>query len=269
MNTRFQAPFFKGRKPRVIAHRGSSGTYPENTLLSFVQAVNDGADVLELDVHLSADGQVVVLHDRTVDRTTDGEGLVHEHRFEALRQLDAGYKFSCDGGLTFPFRGKGIAIPTLEEVIEACPSMPLNIELKSRDSRLVSAVAAILEGTGKLDSVLLSSTDNRQMRSLRSRMPISNWGFSRREALRFLLRTWLRLPFVFGKMPAPVLQLPLKYKGWTVVLPSVVRAAHRFGMEIHVWTVNDQVQMQRLLKMGVDGIITDHPAVLRRLVNQF
>ena len=119
-------------RPLVFAHRGGGGLFPENTLEAFKYSAEMGVDVLELDIHSTADGKLVVMHDATVDRTTDGNGRVNELTFDQLKKLDAGYKFTNDGGKTFPFRGKNITVPTLDEVFSAFPAMTFNIEPKQQ-----------------------------------------------------------------------------------------------------------------------------------------
>ena len=117
----------------VFAHRGGGGLYPENTLEAFRYSAKIGVDVLELDVHSTSDGALVVMHDGSVDRTTDGSGKISEMTLEAVKKLDAGYKFSSDNGLSFPFRGKGITIPTLQEIFDALPEMTFNVEPKQAE----------------------------------------------------------------------------------------------------------------------------------------
>src|SRR5262245_34337183 len=119
---------FQGPKPRLFGHRGAAGVAPENTMVSFRRALDDGVDVLELDVHASADGEILIMHDPTLERTTDGDGDVRARPWAELRRLDAGHRFTPDGGRTHPFRGQGITIPRLVDLITECPDVPLNIE---------------------------------------------------------------------------------------------------------------------------------------------
>ena len=126
-------PFLAGGNPLVMAHRGGQGLWPPNTLFAFERAVEMGADILEMDIHASADGVLIVHHDDTVDRTTNGSGAIRDHTLTELKELDAGYHWSADGGETYPFRGKGMRIPTLEEVLEAFPKTRLNIDIKPDD----------------------------------------------------------------------------------------------------------------------------------------
>src|SRR6185369_11672155 len=123
-------PAFPGPLPRAFGHRGAAGVAPENTIVSFRRGCADGADVLELDVHATADGEIVVLHDPTLERTTDGAGAVAALRFAEIERLDAGHRFTPDGGRTFPFRGTGVRVPRLGDLLREFPGMPLNIEIK-------------------------------------------------------------------------------------------------------------------------------------------
>lgn len=260
--------FFGTRRPRVIAHRGSSGTHPENTMVAFQQAVEDGADILEMDVHLTRDRHVVVCHDPTVDRTTDGSGRIANMTLAELTALDAGYRFSADGGKTFPFRGQGVRIPTFEEILAAFPQMPMNVEIKVNDPRLVGT---FLDMLGKHDRfkdvmVLVAAEAAELMSRVRAQQPLAVTGHSSPEVKRFLALSLLHLPGLF-KPKAPAMQVPYRRNWFRVVTPSFVRHAHRLGMEVHVWTINQESDMTDLLQMGADGLFTDFPGRMRRLVD--
>lgn len=260
--------FFGGRHPRVIAHRGASGTCPENTLVAFERAVADGADILEMDVRLTADGHVVVIHDPTVDRTTDGQGPVASLTLAEIQKLDAGFRFTRDGGKTFPFRGKGVTIPTLESVLVAFPTMPMNVEVKVDDPELARKFIELLTRYGRLQDimVLVAAEPNKLMHKLRAAAPDAVTGHAYWEVIRYLVCSTLRLPWLF-KPKAPAMQVPEKSGPLLIATPSFVRHAHRLGMEVHVWTINDESEMRRLLYMGVDGLFTDYPGRMRRLVD--
>ncbi|MEA2625619.1 MAG: glycerophosphoryl diester phosphodiesterase, partial [Candidatus Binatota bacterium] len=146
--------YFAGPRPRIFGHRGAAGVAPENTLASFQRALDDGAEILELDVHATRDGEVVVIHDPTVDRTTDGHGAVRDLTLADLGRLDAGHAFLRDGG--FPFRGSGIRVPTLAEVIDEFPTVPLNVEIKQREPEIEAVVAALVARRGAMKRVMLA-----------------------------------------------------------------------------------------------------------------
>lgn len=258
-------PYLQGDRPLVLAHRGGADLAPENTMAAFQNAVDLGVDILELDVHTTADGTVVVIHDESVDRTTDGTGAVHDSTLADLRQLDAGYDFSPDNGQTFPFRGQGIGIPTLEEVFAAFPDMRINIEIKQSDPPIEAAVLEVIERAGAQQRVLVGSEYDDVMARFRSLAPDIATSAATNEVRNFYLAQLLRVSAIYRPL-ADAFQVP-EYSGSThVVTPSFVDAAHHHGVKVHVWTVNDAETMQRLLDIGVDGIITDRPDVALEVV---
>jgi glycerophosphoryl diester phosphodiesterase len=262
---------FSDKLPRVIGHRGAAALCPENTIVSFTQAVKDGADILELDVRLTADGEVVVIHDATVDRTTDGVGKVSEITLSHLRKLDAGYRFTQDGDKSFPFRNRHVRIATLAEVLRSFPETPLIIELKGESKRLVDAVVSLLASYGRMydGSVLIAGFKHSVLQRMRRAAPCLASACSVREITVAVLRSRLR---VSRQRPRPrsrmrALQVPLKKRSVKIVTPRFIRHAHYLGLEVHVWTIDDDREMQRLLDLGVDGIFTNNPALLRRVVD--
>lgn len=244
--------------PRNIAHRGGSRLAPENTLPAFANAVAIGADVLELDVRRTSDGVVVLLHDPSVDRTTDGVGYLNEMTFAELQQLDAGYQFTPDGGATFPFRGMGIRVPTLQQVLEANPGRYFDIEIKDA----VLTVAPVLELIGSLamaDRVLLASIYDDVALELRTKAPEVLASMTASELLAFNnLTADEEASYV---SPAPIAQAPFVY-----ATPELLARAKRHHIHVHVWTVDDRDTMVDFLGRGVDGIITNDPATLRDVI---
>lgn len=260
-------PYLQSDRPLVLAHRGGAALAPENTLVAFQNAVNLGADALELDVHTTADGAVVVIHDDTVDRTTDGKGAVHDLTLAELRQLDAGYHFTPDDGQTFPYRGQGVTIPTLEEVLTAFPDMRVNIEIKQTDPPMEAAVKGVIDRAGAQDRVLVGSEHDDVLDRFRALAPAIATSAATGEVRTFYLAQLLRISAIYRPV-ADAFQVP-EYSGSThVVTPSFIDAAHHHGAKVHVWTVNDAETMRRLLDMGVDGIITDRPDVAVAVVNE-
>lgn len=264
------AAYFSGRRPRVLGHRGTAGTHPENTLVSFRQALADGADVLEMDVHLTKDKQVVVCHDATVDRTTNGRGKIAEMTLAEIRKLDAGYRFKPQSQAAFTFRGQGIGIPTFEEVLSEFPNAPMNVEIKANSQELVNLFFAALKKHGRMNdvTVLVAGNVHSLVRKIRRKTHLKMTGFSRREVAVFMLLTRLGLGHRFKPRGGRAFQVPVNRGRLKIVTPKFVRAAHKLGLEVHVWTINDEKDMQRLLDMGVDGLFTDFPGVMRRLVDQ-
>jgi glycerophosphoryl diester phosphodiesterase len=242
----------------VIGHRGNRAHAPENTIESFAQAASAGADALELDVRLSADGTPVVIHDPTVTRTTDGVGDVARMSFAEIRELDAGARFTLDQGKNYPYRGVGHRIPSLDEVLEAFPSMPLIIEIKT--AQATAAVRRSIEARNAEPRVLVDSFDPAALRVFAdSKIPV---GASRPDVVRAMIEVLLRLPvtpFAFRAFC-----VPLEYYG----LPLPVRRFARVGPSqncvTHVWTVNDPKVATSLWLDGINGIISDDPAAMLR-----
>jgi glycerophosphoryl diester phosphodiesterase len=251
-------PYTDTREVLVIAHRGGRGLWPENTMYAFEQAARMGVDVLEFDVHTTADSVLVVIHDDTVDRTTDGTGRVEDLPFEALRRLDAGYRWSGDGQKTFPYRGRGLTIPTLEEALEAFPGRRMNIELKSSGMAVVERFVRTIREHQRIDRTLVASFNGETIGYLRGRHPTLATAATAREAVSFLVLHALRLDVVY--IPAAqAFQVPPSLFGVPFVDRRYVRNAHRHNMDVHVWTINDPEVMRRLIDAGVDGIMTDYP----------
>ncbi|HEY8482990.1 MAG TPA: glycerophosphodiester phosphodiesterase [Longimicrobiales bacterium] len=247
--------------PHLIAHRGGAGLAPENTLAAFRQAVEVWeADLIELDVHASADGHCVVIHDPTVDRTTDGTGAVAELTLDELRRLDAGYRFTLDG-CTYPFRGQGFTVPTIDEVLEALPETRFVVEVK-----VAAAQRPLFEAirrAGAEDRVIVAA-ESESARTLFGtyRGPKSA---SAAQLRRFYLLHRLRLAR-FWKLGVDAAQVPEWWGGTRVVSPRFIRDLHAQGIPVHVWTVNETEDMHRLLDWGVDGIVTDRPDRLAQVL---
>jgi glycerophosphoryl diester phosphodiesterase len=252
--------FFAPPRPRVFGHRGAAGVAPENTLPSFALATALGATYLELDVHATADGEIVVLHDPLCERTTDGTGSVAAQPWSAIAALDAGYRFTHDGQ-SFPYRGQGVRIPRLAEVVAAFPAQCFNIEIKQGDPPIVDAVVAVLDEAGCLDRVLLAAEHDEIMAAIRDavgeRVPT---GMSVGDAFAFFDRVQ-RDEWIGYTAPGAALQIPPRHGALELVTPATLAAAHRVGLEIHVWTINDAPEIERLLALGVDGIMSDLPGL--------
>jgi glycerophosphoryl diester phosphodiesterase len=250
--------------PLLIAHRGGSGLAPENTLAAFSSAVERwGADMIELDVHATRDGECAVIHDATVDRTTDGTGRVADMTLDQLRSLDAGYRFTPDGGETFPFRDTGVVIPTLDEVLEALPATPITVEVKAG-----AAQAPLFRAVDRLAAhhrVVAAGMHDRDRTAFASYSgPVS----ASTEQLR---RFYVRHRLFIGRFlppPADVVQVPETWEGRRVVTPRFVRDLRSRHIPVHVWTVDDPADMRRLLDWGVAGIITDRPDILARVLQE-
>lgn len=250
--------------PAIIGHRGAAGLAPENTLPAFEAALRYGATWLQLDLRRSADGELVVIHDATVDRTTDGRGAVREMTLAQLKRLDAGFRFSPDGRF-FPFRGQGVTVPTLEQVLTAFPGARFRIDIQADDPDSVDALVSMLTRLGARDRVVVASPHPRVLQRLRAEAPDIPTAAPVDEAIRTALLQRLGL----GSLMRPigqVLALPERYRGVPLVTEGLVRTARRWGVTVHVEGVNDPHRMRYYAAMGVDGIVTDYPDRLAAVV---
>jgi len=258
-------PVLDRARPLVFAHRGGAGLRPENTLAAFDHGLAVGADGLELDVHLSRDGEVVVCHDATLDRTTDASGAVRERTADELAQVDAGHHFGAEQG--YPFRGQRVGIPRLRDVLARYPGVPMIVELKGRDPELARAAVAVARDAGAVDRVCFGGFVAETMEAARAAGPGLVTGACTPE-----VRRALTLSKVWLWPPRPVydaLQVPERSGGVQVVSPRFVGAAHRSGVPVQVWTVNDEADMWRLLAWGVDALISDRPDVATEVVRRW
>jgi glycerophosphoryl diester phosphodiesterase len=256
-------PFLAGA-PLLIAHRGGMGLAPENTLVAFHRAVRWWAsDMIELDVHISRDGEAVAVHDATVDRTTDSRGPVDDLSFAELRELDAGYRFSVDGGATYPFRGQGVQIPSLDEVLRALPATRMIVEIK--DGRVQERVAETIRAHRAAHRVLVAAADLGHRRRLASYPGPVSASASELKAFHLLHRFHATGLF---QARFDAVQIPQENDGAEVVNARLVQEAHALNLPVHVWTVNHPGDMRRLLEWGVDGIITDRPDLLAEILHE-
>jgi len=229
-----------------IAHRGASGTFPENTLSAFRAAIDAGADMCELDVQLTRDGAVVVIHDDTVERTTDGKGEVAKLTLEELKRLDAGVKFK--GGAI-----KGERIPTLDEVFEITGGKcGLNIELKA--AGVENQVAQIMQARNAFGDSIVSSFD---------------WDYLKKiQQLHFNIRVGL----LAEEKPVDLMMNAVAMRAhsinprWDMVTADLCKAAHERGLMVYTWTVDADARMRALIECGVDGIMTNYPERLRKVL---
>jgi glycerophosphoryl diester phosphodiesterase len=241
----------------IIGHRGNAAHAPENTLESFRQAVALGVDALELDVHLSGDGHVVVIHDPTIDRTTDGSGRIDRKSLAEIRQADAGARFTRDRGVSFPYRGQGIQVPTLDAVLGEFPTVPLLIEVKADDA--AAQVRALIDRHGAGDRCIVASFRETAMEAFHG-SGIAQGG-SRRDTARLLLPALVRAPV--SRPGFNVLCMPPRHRGLPLPVAGYVRILEPLGIPVHCWTIDDPGDARRLRRKGVRGIISNDPGAIR------
>jgi glycerophosphoryl diester phosphodiesterase len=245
-------------RPLVFAHRGGGGLYPENTLEAFKYSAAMGVDVLELDVHSTADGTLVVMHDSLVDRTTNGSGQVNQMTLAELKKLDAGYHFTPDDGKTFPFRGKGITVPTLQEIFDALPDKTFNVEPKQAAPSVTKPLCEILRARKMTDKVIVGSFRQTAIDEFRAQCTEVATAATPAEVRDFLAMYKVGLGASYSP-PMQVLQIPERLGSLQIVSKDFIETARKLNLKVHVWTINDAEDMQRLIEMRVDGIMTDYP----------
>ncbi len=261
-------PYLDLPGPWVVAHRGGSALAPENTFAAFDRDAQLGVDAIEIDVRLSSDGVVLVFHDEDTARLTGEPGTIEARTAEEVAALDAAFSFSRDGGRTFPLRGEGLSIPTFAGTLGRYPRMRLNVDAKSEDPRLVEALARDVAAAGAVERVCVGSFFDIQAERLGRLLP---------EAARYLPQDAATCHVLAAKSGAAgagcpfgydLADLPHRLGVMTVVDARVVDYFHRRGMPVHVWTVDDEREMRDLLALGVDGIVTDRPDVLARVLGR-
>lgn len=227
---------------------------------AFSGAVDLGFKHLETDIHITRDGVPVCIHDDTVDRTTDGIGDVSNLAFDELQELDAGYRHGGRDG--YAFRGKGLTVPSLEEVLDTFPDVNLVVDMKI--DGCADPLAGLLDRLDAHERLIVGSFSDERIDVFRD----ASTGRVATSTGTAQSRMWVLASRVGRgvKGEAKALQLPTQIRGVTVVDEKLVQAAHEDGLQVHVWTVNDRAEMERLLDIGVDGVITDRPDVLKELL---
>jgi glycerophosphoryl diester phosphodiesterase len=239
----------------IIGHRGASAEAPENTLPAFLLAIEQGVDAIELDVHVTADDIPVVMHDPTVMRTTSGEGAIATMSFRRLREVDAGARFTPDGGATYPYRDTGVRVPTVEEVLTAIPAdMPMLIEVKAIHAQW--ALRRVLERFKAAPRCIVAAFEAGSLNAFLE--PPFTCGASRRDLLQLMARTAAGLKP--GRVPYRAICPPNEYYNVPVPIGLIVRGARHLKVPVHVWTVDEPREARRLWGQGVNGIISNAPS---------
>lgn len=259
-------PFVRNMlRPAHVSHRGGSLVAPENTLAAFRSAIERYAtDQLEMDVRLTRDGVPVIVHDDTVDRTTNGNGAVAELTWAEVQRLDAGYGFTPDGGQSFPFRGTGVKIPRLAEVL-AMTGLPMMIEIKAPTVDCRRAVAEALRAGGAVDRTCLGIWKDEAAAQLAGEFSEVALFYPEQAARAFVMATLMeQAP---PASPFDVLALPDREGSLDLSDPRIVAAARKAGVPLQLWTINDRSRMRECLERGVDGVQTDRPDLLREVMD--
>lgn len=238
--------------PQLMAHRGASGAYPDSTLLAFEKALEMGSDILELDVHLSKDGKIIVSHDDSLLRTTGFDWKIDEKSFKEIETLDAGFTFQNSEG-EFPYRDKGLKIITLGQLVKAFPTARFNIEIKSNSKKLAHKLRKYIRKKKLGERVVVASKYSLALKAYRGTGEQASMTSANLNDI-----VWAYIDWVFNRdlsdAPYEILQLPYAY-----VNQSLVDYFHKNNKQVHVWTVNDTEDIRSMLMLGVDGVMTDYP----------
>lgn len=258
--------FLEGLKaPLHISHRGGAGLYPENTLYAFERALKlHRTDLLELDVHASSDGVVMVAHDATLERCTDGSGPLSALSLSQLEKLDAAFHFTPAGGSGTPLRGQGLRLPTLKALLDATPGVRLNVEVKSEGA--IEPFITLVKQEQCLERLCVGSEHDAIAAELARKLPQACLFYPRDALAAFVL------PTRGGEPPDDdprytVLDMPVAWEGVTLFDAELAKVAREHGKWINVWTVDDEAEMRRCLEAGVGGVMTDRPDVLRAVLD--
>lgn len=259
------SPIDRRAGPLVFAHRGGRALGPENTCVAFDLGLAAGADGLELDVHLSRDGVPVVHHDADLDRCTEASGPIAARTAAELVRLDAAYRAGAERG--FPWRAQGAGVPTLTEVLERYPAVPIIVEVKSATEQTARAVVDTVRRAGAVDRVCVASFSGSVLDAVRRLDPSLATSAGRRETQWALYRTWAGIGL--GRVDYRAFQVPEFTGRLRVVSEALIGSAHRSGLTFQVWTVNERPDMWRLLDWGVDALISDRPDVAVEVRNEW
>ncbi|HSG45995.1 MAG TPA: glycerophosphodiester phosphodiesterase [Anaerolineales bacterium] len=264
-------PYYDGVEGTlVIAHQGGDGVWPGNTLYAFEKAVETGADILEMDAHIAKDGHIVLMHDETVDDTTDGTGFIEEMTLDELKELDAGYDWSNDGGQTFPYRGQGVQVPALEELFQKFPQMHYAIEIKLTENPVDETLCALIRQYNMQNRVLVASFHDEAMQAFRETCPEVATSASRGEVTKFVL---LGKVFLSGLVNPAYESIqppfdPEESMNIPIMTKRFIREAHAKNIKVEPWTVDDPELMKQYIEWGVDGIITDRPDLMVEILGR-
>ncbi|MDN6161388.1 MAG: glycerophosphodiester phosphodiesterase [Atopostipes sp.] len=270
--------FYREEDPEflVVAHRGGKAIAPEGTKAAFDKSRDLGVDIFEYDIHMTEDGYLVVSHDPRVDRMTDGTGLINEMTLEEVQALDAGYSYEDEEG-NFSYRDQGVYIPTVAEVFEAYPKMRQLIEIKDTNNEelydeIIRKLSILITEYEMEDQIMVGSFDHEINESFEKftegEIPIG----AGEQAVRSF--AYMHIPYLNGLAKSEVdsFQLPVEQEGFNLATKNIINSAKKRNMTIFYWTINDEEEMKELILKGVDGLITDYPdrmiKVLEELENE-
>jgi glycerophosphoryl diester phosphodiesterase len=262
------ARIFDIGRPLIMAHRGDPSAAPENSRLSMESALKVGVDFLETDVRMTKDEQLILFHDADLLRTTGSAGRVQDYSLDELRKIDIGYNYTIDG-TSYPFRGKGHRVVTIEEAFEGYPDAKFTVDIKDSDPRAPVLLAKAIMNSNRLDSVIVASFIPPQMKRFRELVPNALTSAHPGEVRNFVIGVRLRAVNQFARrIQYRAFHVPIKYGPLRVVNSRFVEEAHKRDIAVQVWTINDREKMEWLIDLGIDGIFTDEPMLMRAVLSE-
>ena len=254
-------------KPLVMAHQGGEGEWPSNTLIAFRNAARAGADVLDTDMHMTKDGVLVLIHDSTVDRTTNGKGEVGKLTLSQIKKFDAAYNFTKEDGRTFPYRGQGVTIPTVEEMFGEFPHTRMGIEIKDHDAITAQRFCVLIRKYKMQDNVLVSSFGQQAMDAFRAECPEVSTSATTDEVRHFLTLNLFGFTNSFSPHYSSF-QIPETVGRRQIITSHLLISARERNLPVLPWTVNEESDMRHLIAMGVYAINTDYPSRMIRILRE-
>lgn len=255
--------------PLVIGHADDtgSGLWPGNTMPYLEGIAELGVDMLEMDINMTRDGRIILMHDTTVDRTTNGQGRIPDLTLAEIQALEVGVNWTQDDGQTYPYQGQGVQVPTLDDVFQRFPDYPMVIEIKQEEPDMTVPFCDLIREHSMEEKIIVASFSDAAIQSFRRTCPEVATAPAGDEVRNFVLLNFIFLSDIL-RPNYQAFQVPVESGGIPVINGRFVRAAHSRNIQVQVWTINDPAEMQRLIDLGVDGIMTDRPDLLLELLGR-
>ena len=255
-----------GNTTQIIAYRGGLGLWPENTLYAFQQSEVIGSDAIQMDARMSLDNTLVAIHDSTVERTTNGFGAVNQLTLTELQNLDAGYQWSQDAGLTFKYRGQGITMPTIVEVFAEIDSIQIYVDIKDDELFAANLLCMNIRDYNMNQKVLVAADNDLVLEHFRKTCPETATSASGKEQKVFTALNAAFLTPIYSPR-FHLVKLPPIWYGLQLITPNLIQSAHLRGLRVHVVNINESDQMELVIQQGIDGVVTDYPQLMIEVIN--
>jgi glycerophosphoryl diester phosphodiesterase len=255
--------------PLVIGHADDtgSGLWPGNTMPYLEGIAEIGVDMLEMDINMTKDGRIILMHDTTVDRTTNGSGAIPDLTLAEIQALEVGVNWSQDNGQTYPYRSQQLQVLTIDDVFERFPNYPMVIEIKQEEPSMVAPFCTLIREYSMEEKVIVASFSDDAIKAFRRVCPTVATSPAGDEVRNYVLLNFAFLSDILTPN-YQAFQVPVESGGITVITPRFITAAHKRNLQVQVWTINDPAEMQRLIDLNVDGIMTDRPDILLELLGR-